>query len=155
MSSLFRFSRDFDVMLVPSPTSAPADEAGRHYRDSLARALGPEVLAALAEPDVTEVYVNPSGCLYLDTRSRGRVATASMLPTDRVTRFLTQVASRIPAVLNASRPQLQAELPVEEPFRNARLQGFVPPLVAAPAFNLRKPPSMIYTLDQYVEAGTL
>jgi type IV secretion system protein VirB11 len=31
----------------------------------------------------------------------------------------------------------------------------VPPLVAAPAFNLRKPPSVIYTLDQYVEAGTL
>jgi type IV secretion system protein TrbB len=143
------------VMPASLPTAAPADEAGRHYRDSLARALGPEVLAALAEPDVTEVYVNPSGCLYLDTRSRGRVATASMLPTDRVTRFLNQVASRIPAVLNASRPQLQAELPVEEPFRNARLQGFVPPLVAAPAFNLRKPPSVIYTLDEYVEAGTL
>jgi type IV secretion system protein VirB11 len=142
-------------MPVPSTTSAPADEAGRHYRDSLARALGAEVLGALAEPDVTEIYVNPSGCLYFDTRSRGRVAMATRVPADRVTRFLNQVASRIPAVLNASRPLLQAELPVEEPFRGARVQGFVPPLVAAPAFNLRKPPSVIYTLDEYVAAGTL
>lgn len=50
-------------MPAPPPTAAPADEASRHYRDSLARALGPEVLAALAEADVTEVYVNPSGHL--------------------------------------------------------------------------------------------
>ncbi|HEY6323975.1 MAG TPA: hypothetical protein VJA16_20725 [Thermoanaerobaculia bacterium] len=56
---------------------------------------------------------------------------------------MNQMASHIPAVLNASRPQLQAELPVEEPFRNAPLQGFVPPLVAGPAFNLRKPPAVI------------
>jgi P-type conjugative transfer ATPase TrbB len=142
-------------MPLPLPTSTPADEAGRHYRESLARALGPEVLAALADPDVTEVYVNPSGRLYLDTRSQGRVATGTALPADRVTRFLNQVASRIPAVLNASRPHLQAELPIEEPFRNARLQGFVPPLASAPAFNLRKPPAVIYTLDQYVAAGVL
>jgi type IV secretion system protein TrbB len=42
-----------------------------------------------------------------------------------------------------------------ELFRNARLQGFVPPLAAAPVFNLRKPPAVVYTLDQYVEAGIL
>src|ERR1700726_1215619 len=81
------------VMLASLPTAAPADEAGRHYRGSLVRALGAEVLAALADPDVTEVYVNPSGQLYLDTRSQGRVATATTLPADRVTRFLNQVAS--------------------------------------------------------------
>jgi P-type conjugative transfer ATPase TrbB len=141
--------------MIPSTTLSSADEAARHYCASLARALGPEVLAALSDPDVTEVYVNPSGRLHLDTRSRGRVATGTHLPPEHAVRFLNLVASRTAAVLNASRPHLQAELPLDEPFRNARLQGFVPPLAAAPAFNIRKPPAVIYTLDEYVTAGSL
>lgn len=144
--------------MVNTTNGAPqtgADEAARHFRDSLARALGAEILAALGDPDVTEVYVNPDGRLHLDTRSRGRVETGSRVPAAQTTRFLNLVASRIPAVLNASKPHLQAELPWDEPFRNARLQGFVPPLVGAPAFNLRKPPAVIYTLDEYVAGGVL
>jgi type IV secretion system protein TrbB len=141
--------------LPPTSPAAPADDAARHHRDSLARALGPEILAALADPDVTEVYVNPDGRLHFDTRSRGRLATPSTVPATQTTRFLNLVASSLPAVLNSSHPHLQAELPRDEPFRNARLQGFVPPLVAAPAFNLRKPPSIIYTLDDYVATAVL
>jgi type IV secretion system protein TrbB len=139
---------------LPAGT-ATADEAQRHYLGSLERALGPEVLAALTDADVTEAYVNPTGRIFLDTRSRGRVDTGTRLPTERVTRFLNLVASRLPAVINAGRPTLQAELPPDPPFRGARLQGFVPPLVAAPAFNLRKPPAVIYTLDEYVATGVL
>jgi P-type conjugative transfer ATPase TrbB len=141
--------------LPPTPPAAPSDEPARHYRDSLARALGPAILAALADPDVTEVYVNPDGRLHFDTRSRGRLATPATVPTTQTTRFLNLVASSLPAVLNSSHPHLQAELPWDEPFRNARLQGFVPPLVGAPAFNLRKSPAVIYTLDQYVDGGVL
>ena len=132
-----------------------ATDAARHYRDSLARALGPEILAALADPDVTEVYLNPSGRVHLDTRSRGRIPTPTLLPPERTTRFLNYVASKIPAVLNASHALLQAELPPGDPFRGARLQGIVPPNAAAPSFNIRKPPSVVYTLDQYVDSGVL
>jgi hypothetical protein len=92
--------------------------------------------------------------LVLGRGSEGRLATSTLLLPEQVLRFLNLVASRIPAVLNSSRPALQAELPLEL-FRNARLQGFVPPLAAAPVFNLRKPPAVVYTLDQYVEAGIL
>ncbi len=153
---------------APAPVSAPpavsgpglgsvscSDEAARHYRDSLVRALGPEVLAALADPDVTEIYVNPGGRLLFDTRSRGRVAGGAVLAAEKITRFLNHVASKVPAVLNASHALLQAELPAGEPFRGARLQGIVAPNAAGPAFNIRKPPAVIYSLDQYVEAGIL
>ncbi|HVT14704.1 MAG TPA: P-type conjugative transfer ATPase TrbB [Thermoanaerobaculia bacterium] len=139
---------------LPPPALSAADEAARHYRDSLVRALGPAVLEALADPDVEEIYVNPSGRLHLDTRSQGRIATPALLPPEQILRFLNLVASRIPTVLNAGRPQLQAELPLEL-FRGARLQAFVPPLASAPAFNLRKPPAVVYTLDEYVDAGIL
>jgi type IV secretion system protein VirB11 len=145
--------RDADAPGAQPPPSA--DDPARHYRDSLVRALGPEILAALGDPDVTEVYVNPGGLVHLDTRSRGRVATGTVLSAEKITRFLNHVASKVPSVLNAAHALLQAELPAGEPFRGARLQGIVAPNAAAPAFNIRKPPMVIYTLDEYVAAGVL
>jgi P-type conjugative transfer ATPase TrbB len=144
------------VATTPAATrpAGPADESTRHFRDSLCRALGPAVLDALADPDVTEIYVNPGGSLYLDTRSRGRVAAPARLSSEQVLRFLNLVGSRVPMVLNAGRPQIQAELPGDL-FLGARLQGFIPPLAAAPSFNLRKPPSTVYSLDDYVLEGIL
>jgi type IV secretion system protein VirB11 len=130
------------------------EESARHYRESLARALGPVVLEALANPDVTEIYVNPGGRIYLDTRSQGRVAAGVELGAEQVLRFLNLVGSRVPTVLNAGRPQIQAELPGDG-FLGARVQGFVPPLAAGPCFNLRKPPAAVFSLDEYVAAGIL
>jgi P-type conjugative transfer ATPase TrbB len=149
-------------MVVTTPASlCPAEESARHYRDSLCRALGPAVLEALDDPDVTEIYVNPSpsggqlgGQLYLDTRSQGRVPTDTRFPPEQVLRFLNLVASRLPAVVNAAHPLLQAELPVDG-FLGARVQGLIPPVAAAPCFNLRKPPAVVYSLDEYVAAGIL
>jgi P-type conjugative transfer ATPase TrbB len=141
-------------MAVTQALVRPAEESARHFRDSLCRAVGPTILEALASADVTEIYVNPSGHLYLDTRSQGRVKAGVRLSSEQILRFLNLVGSRVPMVLNASRPQIQAELPGEV-FLGARLQGFIPPLVAAPSFNLRKPPSTIFSLDEYVSAGIL
>src|SRR5437588_1248599 len=44
--------------------------------------------------------------------SEGRLATSTLLLPEQVLRFLNLVASRIPTVLNSSRPALQAELPL-------------------------------------------
>src|ERR1700730_11114688 len=49
---------------------------------ALPRALAPAATAALADPDVTEIYVNPSGALFFDTRSRGRVDSSTSLSPD-------------------------------------------------------------------------
>jgi type IV secretion system protein TrbB len=149
--------------MIPSTTltddlgaKAPeGDTPARHYRDSLARALGPRIVAALGDPDVTEVYVNPSGRVHIDSRSQGRLATPAVLTAEQTTRFLNHVATHAGGVLNASRALLQAELPEGEPFYGARLQGVVPPNAPAPAFNIRKPPAVVYTLDQYVTMGIL
>ncbi len=129
-------------------------DPGRRHCDALARAVGPAVMAAMADPDVTEIYVNPGGRLFLDSRARGRRDSGTALTASQVQRFLNIVASGLGTVINAARPQLQAELPAAT-FLGARLQGFVPPLVAAPSFNLRKPPAVVYSLDHYVTAGVL
>jgi type IV secretion system protein VirB11 len=68
--------------------------------------------------------------------------------------FLNSVAASLGLTLGADSPRLEAELPTLG-FRGSRLQGFVPPVTPAPAFNIRKPPAVIYSLDDYVAAGTV
>ena len=56
-----------------------AGPAGPHFAEIMERLLGPEVYALLADPDVTELYVNPDGRVRVDTRLRGRHATGLVL----------------------------------------------------------------------------
>lgn len=120
----------------------------------MSRYLGPVICQALGDDDVTEVYVNPKdGVVRYDTRSRGRVSTGTHIEAHRLEMFLNSVASTLGIALSAENPRLEAELPPE--FKGSRLQGFVPPVTAAPAFNIRKPASLIYSLDAYAEAGMI
>src|ERR1700716_3741362 len=83
----------------------------RQHREALVRAVGMEVFAALGNADVTEIYVNPGGRLFVDTRSGGRVDAGVVIEAEAVQRFLNLVASAVPTVMNAGRPALSAEMP--------------------------------------------
>jgi type IV secretion system protein VirB11 len=130
-------------------------ETGARYSEMMARYLGPVILRAFADDDVTEIYVNPQdGVLRFDTRSRGRIESGVSVAATRVEMFLNAVATSLGLRLGADRPRLEAELPAVG-FRGSRLQGFVPPVTPAPAFAIRKPPAVVYSLDDYVAAGVL
>lgn len=130
-------------------------EPDERYAEMMGRHLGPLLLRAFSDDDVTEVYVNPQdGLVRFDTRAAGRVETGIHLPAHRVEMFLNAVASRLGFTLGAEHPAIEAELPVLG-FRGSRLQGFVPPLTRAPTFTIRKPPSVVYSLDDYVARGVL
>jgi P-type conjugative transfer ATPase TrbB len=123
--------------------------------EMLARYLGPTVTPAFDDEDVTEVYLNPQdGAIRLDTRSRGRVETGTRLAAHRVEMLLNAVAVGVGATLGPETPRLEAELP-DAVFHGSRLQGFLPPVTSGPAFNIRKPPAVVYPLDEYVEYGIL
>lgn len=131
------------------------DEGRERVAGMLARYLGPTVVAALEDDDVTEIYANPQdGVVRLDTRSRGRIASDEVLPAHRIEMFLNAVAANVGATLTADNPRLEAELPLDT-FRGSRLQGFVPPAAGGPTFVVRKPPTVVYSLDEYVVAGVL
>ncbi len=143
--------------MTPPRTLQPTTH--RDTRDGLdammVRYLGPDVMAAFDDDDVTEIYTNPQDIvLRLDTRSRGRVATSHQIGTGRVEMFLDSVAMHVGAVLGPDHPCLQAELP-DGRLRKARVQGFLPPVTRGPAFAIRKPPRVVYSLDDYVTAGML
>src|SRR5216683_2414054 len=130
-------------------------ETGARYGEMMARYLGPVILRAFADDDVTEIYVNPQdGVVRLDTRSRGRIESGEFVAAPRVEMFLNAVAASLGLRLGADDPGLEAELPAVA-FRGSRLQGFVPPITSAPAFTIRKPPAVVYSLDDYVAAGVV
>jgi type IV secretion system protein VirB11 len=121
----------------------------RHY-ESLRHALGPLVADALAAPDVVEVMANPDGGLWVDRVGIGRQSVGQIDPsaTETVVRLL---ATHMGETVSAERPAVSGTLPTT----GERFQGLLPPLVAAPAFTIRKRSSVIYTLDDYVDSGIL
>ena len=125
------------------------------YRGLMERYLGPDVLAAFADDDVTEVYVNAGdGLLRADTHSKGKVALGAAVRGDQIEQFLNAVAAFRGDTLGATSPTVQAELPAET-FGGARIQGFVAPLVPRACFVIRKPARRVFTLASYVEHGTM
>jgi type IV secretion system protein TrbB len=131
-------------------------EGGKEHSEAMRRYLGGGVVAALGDEDVTEIYVNAGdGGVWLDRRSVGRVRSAVVLGEGQIRSFLNAVAHAHRVELTRENPQLQAELPDDELFRQARLQGLIPPLAEAPVFVLRKPATRVFSLDEYVRQGIL
>lgn len=123
---------------------------GDRYAEIISRYLGPTITGFFADDDVTEIYVNPQEVtVRVDTRSRGKITTAERMSSHRVEMLLNAVAASIGENLTPENPRLQAELP-KPVFRGSRLQGFVSPVSAGPSFTIRKPPTAIYSLDDYV-----
>src|SRR6266699_665031 len=136
-------------------TAAVGQETGARYGEMMARYLGPVIVLAFADEDVTEIYLPPlDGVVRFDTRSQGRTASGVSVAPARVEMFLNAVATSLGLTLGADHPSLEAELPAVG-FRGSRLQGFVPPVTPAPAFTIRKPPAVVYSLDDYVAGGVI
>jgi type IV secretion system protein VirB11 len=121
----------------------------RHH-ESLRHALGQVVADALAAPDVVEVMANPDGGLWVDRVGVGRQQVGRIEPAaaETVVRLL---ATHMGESVNGDHPSIAGTLPAT----GERFQGLLPPLVGAPSFTIRKRPSVIFTLDDYVSAGIL
>jgi type IV secretion system protein VirB11 len=139
-------------MVAPRPDYPEASRP--HFAEIMARTLGPELCVLLADPDLTDLYVNPDGLVRIDRRGAGRRLTDIRLPESRTIAFLNAVATSIETTLSESRPTLQAELP-SDIFRGGRLQAFVPPVVRAASFILRFPSAAIFSLDELVDSSVL
>lgn len=121
-------------------------ESRERRRAMLRTAMGPVIGAALADPAVIEVMVNPDGSLRLDKLGTGRIDTATRLRAAEVERIIRLIASHIRAEVHAGNPVVSAELPET----GERFEGILPPVSTAPCFAIRKPAARVYTLDDYV-----
>jgi type IV secretion system protein VirB11 len=126
-------------------------EAQDRRRAMLRTAMGPVIAAALADPAVIEVMVNPDGSLRLDRLGEGRIDTGKRLEPAEVERIIRLVASHVRVEVHAGNPVVSAELPPrDDGISGERFEGLLPPVSTAPCFAIRKPAAKVYTLDDYV-----
>src|SRR5438270_10500591 len=117
----------------------------------LRTAFGPAIAGFLEDPDIIEVMLNPDGRLWIDRLAGGLVDTGERLSPDDGERIVRLVAHHVDAEVHAGSPRVSAELPET----GERFEGLLPPVVAAPAFAIRKPAVAVFTLDDYVAAGIM
>ena len=125
-------------------------------RTMLRTAMGAAIEAALADPAVVEVMVNPDGVLRLDRLGEGRVDTGVVLAASEIERIIRLVASHVRAEVHAGAPIISGDLPPRGAASvGERFEGVLPPVSAGPCFSIRKPASRIHSLDDYVQSGML
>src|SRR6478672_4826366 len=117
----------------------------------LRTAFGPAIARFLEDPTVIEVMLNPDGRLWIDRLSGGLTETGERLSPFDGERIIRLVAHHVGAEVHAGSPRVSAELPGS----GERFEGLLPPVVAAPAFAIRKPAVAVFTLDDYVANGIM
>ena len=117
----------------------------------LRTAFGPAIARFLEDPAIIEVMLNPDGRLWIDRLSGGLAETTERLSAPDGERIVRLVAHHVGAEVHAGSPRVSAELPET----GERFEGLLPPVVAAPAFAIRKPAVAVFTLDDYVAAGIM
>jgi P-type conjugative transfer ATPase TrbB len=129
--------------------------SGDRRRAMLRTAMGPTIAAALADPVVIEIMVNPDGALRLDRLGAGRTDTGTRYDPAQVERIIRLVASHARTEVHAASPIVSAELPPHGEGAGERFEGVLPPVSLAPCFSIRKPAAKIYTLLDYVMDGIM
>ena len=117
---------------------------------SLTHNLGPTIMAALHDPDVIEIMVNPDQTLWIEKLGQD-MALCGTLPPAQSRLIISLVASALETTVTVDRPIVEGELPLD----GSRFEGLMPPIVAGPSFTIRKRASRVFTLSDYVDSGIL
>jgi len=117
----------------------------------LRTAMGPAIAAALEDPEIVEVMLNPDGSLWFDRLGAGRAPSGIKLTPQDAERIIRLVAAHIHVEVHAGAPIVSAELPVT----GERFEGVLPPVTRAPAFSIRKRAVGVIRLAQYVVDGVM
>jgi hypothetical protein len=115
----------------------------------LRTAMGPLIAAALEDPDVVEIMLNPDRTLWVDRLSSGRAPMGVELSEADGERIIRLVAAHVGAEVHRGQPLLSAELPET----GERFEGILPPAAPGPAFALRKRAIGVIPLERYVIDG--
>jgi type IV secretion system protein VirB11 len=130
------------------PQSFATTSLDRRIR-MLRTAMGPLIAAALDDPDVVEIMLNPDRTLWVDRLSSGRAPMGAELSEEDGERIIRLVAAHVGAEVHRGQPLLTAELPET----GERFEGILPPAAPGPAFALRKRAVGVIPLDRYVTDG--
>lgn len=119
--------------------------------DGLRFACGPLIMGALEDPGVIEIMLNPDGSLWIERYGHDHERIGGITP-DKGRLILSQTASALDLTVNAEHPIVEGEFPLD----GSRFEGTFPPIVGpGPSFSLRKKASRVFTLQEYMNAGSI
>ncbi len=76
----------------------------RRLDELLRRQLGPRILAAIADPNVTEIIVNEDGRVWFESYAKGMHEAGLVLAASQVESLIGTVASSLGSVVNSANP---------------------------------------------------
>jgi P-type conjugative transfer ATPase TrbB len=117
----------------------------------LRTAMGPAIAAALEDPEIVEVLLNPDGTLWFDRLGSGRAPSGLKFTAHDAERIIRLVAAHVRIEVHPAAPIVSAELPAT----GERFEGVLPPVTRAPVFAIRKRAVGVISLAQYVIDGIL
>lgn len=133
------------LALTPTADSEPRLRAVEFVRRCLG-GLG----AVLAQPDVTDINLNPDGRLWV-TRLGADARPCGEMPAAQAEALIAAVAATLDQVATRGNPVVEGVLITD----GSRFEGMLPPLVPAPAFSIRRPASAVFPLADYVARGLM
>ncbi|MES9904694.1 MAG: P-type conjugative transfer ATPase TrbB [Sedimenticola sp.] len=116
-------------------------------RQKLETELGPVISSALQDDRVSDIYVNDDGKVWIN-RAGEQKKQEGCLPPEQVDNLIRTVAAMAGLTVTEDNPVVEAKLPTGE-----RFIGDIAPITENPTFCIRKPARVVYSLDNYVEAG--
>lgn len=116
----------------------------------LQEALGDQLCFALDDATVVEIMLNPDGKLFIERLGHG-IAPAGELSAAAAEMVIGTVAHALQSEVDTEQPIISGELPIG----GHRFEGLLPPVVAKPAFTIRRRASRLVPLDEYVRTGVM
>lgn len=116
----------------------------------LQEALGDQVCIALDDATVVEIMLNPDGKLFIERLGQG-VAPAGEMSSAAAEMVIGTVAHALQSEVDMEQPIVSGELPIG----GHRFEGLLPPVVAKPAFTIRRRASRLIPLGDYVRTGVM
>ncbi|THK34307.1 P-type conjugative transfer ATPase TrbB [Ensifer sp. MPMI2T] len=116
----------------------------------LQEALGDELCVAPDDSNVVEIMLNPDGKLFIERLGHG-VAPAGEMSSSAAEMVIGTVAHALQSEVDTDQPLISGELPIG----GHRFEGLLPPVVAKPAFTIRRRASRLIPLDDYVRSAVM
>lgn len=131
-------------------TSSIQNEHDRRIIKKLRRELGENILSALNDPHVEDITRNSDGWIWVKKQNLPweQLCLIDDIQTENI---LRAVASSLKITITPDQPFLDGELIID----GSRIHGNIPPETRRPSFTIRKRPSLVYTLQDYINQGVL
>ena len=110
--------------------------------------LTDEILKGLEDPEVLEIMLNPDGSLWYDgVRGMKKVGRVTRIKAESI---IMDVSGILGKETHSANPILEGEFPL-----GGRFEAVIPPCSSSPLFSLRKLPTVVFSLDDYLGKGII